>query len=344
MCDTLCALPPGSALGMTVFAKNSDRPPTEPQDLEWHPPRRDDGPLRTTYIEIDPAPGPTLGVLGSRPRWMWGMEHGVNEAGLAVGNEAVWTTLDPHGFAPALIGMDLVRLALERAVDAETGVEVITDLLLRHGQGGAGHEGGKQPYWSSFLLADPARAFVVETSGTEHAVEEVQRTRAISNRTTIPDFDAEHGLRNGLIEMLVDPRLAASDAVLTEPATVERMKAHLRSHEGGDDGWTVCMHADEATTAGMVVALAPDGPRVAHCVLGQPCESIFVPVVVGHPLGPVPAWERFAALDGIDTTARDELRALEDELAADVRPEPGWNAEAFGRVGDLLDELTRRAR
>ena len=77
------------------------------------------------------------------------MEHGVNEAGLAVGNEAVFTTLNPHEFPAALVGMDLVRLALERAPDAEAGVAVILDHLERYGQGGAGHEGGKQPYWSS---------------------------------------------------------------------------------------------------------------------------------------------------------------------------------------------------
>ncbi len=338
MCDTLCALPAASLGGVTVFAKNSDRPPTEPQDLEWHPPRRDEGPLRATYIEVEASPEPTIGVLGSRPRWMWGMEHGVNEAGLAVGNEAVFTTLNPHEFPPALVGMDLVRLALERAADAEAGVAVILEHLERYGQGGAGHEGGKQPYWSSFLLADPSRAFVVETSGQAHAVEEVSAKRAISNRTTIPDFDAEHGLRNGLIDLLVDPRLAASNEVLRQPASVERMKEHLRSHAGGDDGWTICMHADEATTAGMVVALTPDPPRIAHVVLGRPCRSIFVPVVVGEPLGDVPAWERF---DALPESAHDELRELEGELVADLRAERGWNAEAFGRVAALLDRRRR---
>ena len=45
-------------------------------------------------------------------------------------------------------------------------------------------------------------------------MKEVSTRRAISNRTTIPDFDAEHGLRNGLIDLLVDPRLAASYEVL----------------------------------------------------------------------------------------------------------------------------------
>ena len=66
MCDTLCALAPASALGLTVLAKNSDRPPTEAQPLEWHPSRTEDT-TRTTYLTIEGAGRPTIGVLGSRP-------------------------------------------------------------------------------------------------------------------------------------------------------------------------------------------------------------------------------------------------------------------------------------
>jgi dipeptidase len=88
--------------------------------------------------------------------------------------------------------MDLVRLALERAATAPDAVEVIGALLWSHGQGGTGHEGVDRPYFSSFLVADPLHAFVIETSGSAFAIEEVERTRATSNRTTIPAFDAEH--------------------------------------------------------------------------------------------------------------------------------------------------------
>ncbi len=342
MCDTLCALPPATARGTALFAKNSDRPLGEPQDLEWHPARRDRGPLRCTHVPVDPHPDDTLGVLGSRPRWMWGMEHGVNEAGLAVGNEAVWTTANPARVPDALTGMDLVRLVLERAAGVDEGVALLADLLDRHGQGGACHESGRR-YWSSFLLADHGAAVVVETSGRDVAVEAVGDRRAISNRLTIPDFDAEHGIDPSLLETMVDPRLAASRSLLERGAVdVEDLVAHLRGHEGGPDGWTICMHApDEATTAGMVVALPEQGPVVARAVLGQPCRSVFVPVLVGEPLGTVPAWERFAALDDEAAAA---LAPLEAELSADVaaaRPGEGWNAQAWARVSDALAALGR---
>jgi secernin len=89
MCDTLCA--PGPA-GM-VFAKNSDRPPGEVQ-LAWPFGRRASAgcTLRTQYLTIGDT-GAHAALL-SVPTWLWGAEHGVNEHGVAIGNERVATTHD----------------------------------------------------------------------------------------------------------------------------------------------------------------------------------------------------------------------------------------------------------
>jgi secernin len=290
VCDLLCALPPATG-GVALFAKNSDRPPTESQPLEWRPARRETDPVRTTYLEVPPAPrGEVLGVLGSRPAWMWGYEHGVNEAGVAAGNATIFTTLDPRSFPPALTGMDLVRLALERAPSAAAAVDVIAQLIAEHGQGGSGQEHEDRPYWSSFLVCDPATAFVVETSGREIGVERVERSRATSNRTTIPAFDATHRHPDQAVADLVDPRYQASCRVLgDEPITVAKLQRHLASHDQRDDGWTVCMHVDlegiaEATTASMVAELPAQGSPIAHVAMGSPCTTPYTTVVVGEPL------------------------------------------------------------
>ena len=276
MCDLLCALPAATG-GPTLFAKNSDRPPDEQQVFELHPARRDGATLRATHVELPAHPTDTLRVFGSRPSWGWGLEQGVNEAGVAAGNATIYTTLDPRTAPDGLTGMDLVRLVLERCERAADGVELIERLLREIGQGGSGHAGARRPYWSSFLLADPGAAFVVETSGNEMAVESVTGVRATSNRTTIAPFDTEHRHPRQPVELLVDPRLDASRAVLAEqPVTAGSLRAHLASHEGGADGWTVCMHVDgpehrEATTAAMVAELPVDaGPTVQH-VVGSPC-------------------------------------------------------------------------
>jgi hypothetical protein len=287
VCDLLCALP--AATGHpTLFAKNSDRPPAERQVLEWFPPRVDSA-LRATHVSVPPHPTTTFGVLGSRPVWGWGLEHGVNVAGVAAGNATIYTTLDPRPVPDALTGMDLVRLVLERAGTAEAGVAVLARLLREVGQGGSGQEGERRPYWSSFLIADPRAAFVVETSGNECAVEEVERVRAISNRTTIPAFDAAHRHPGQPVERLVDPRWRASQRVLAEePVTVERLKAHLASHVGGDGGWTVCMHVDqpdhqERTNAALVAELPAHGPPIAHVTTGSPCTARWHRIPVAPP-------------------------------------------------------------
>ena len=290
MCDLLCALPAATG-GPALFAKNSDRPPSERQLLEWHPPRVETEPVRATYVEVPPTShGEVLGVLGSRPAWMWGFEHGVNEAGVAAGNATIFTTLDPRPFPDALTGMDLVRLALERGPSAVAAVEVIAGLLDEIGQGGSGHEHERRPYWSSFLVSDPLAAYVIETSGRDLAVERVDRVRAISNRTTIPEFDATHRHPDQAVTELVDPRWQASCRMLgDEPITVEKLQRHLASHEGSEGGWTVCMHVElegfpEATTASMVAELPVQGPPVAHVAMGSPCETPYQRIVVGEPV------------------------------------------------------------
>jgi len=284
MCDCLVAMPQATGGPFTLFAKNSDRPPAERQVVEWSPPRRDTGLLLTTHIEIDPHTTDTLGCVLSRPAWGWGAEHGVNEAGVAIGNTTVYTTLDPRGAPNGLTGMDLLRLALERGNSAADAVDIITSMLARYGQGGSGHDPtlvlGGRPYWNSFLVASAGTAFVIDTSGSEWAVEEVVDARAVSNRTTIPAFDATHRHPRQPVAQLVDPRWHASQRVLAErPVTVAALQAHLRSHDScAEPGWSVCMHVDgvEATTASMIVALRPQAAPLVWALTGHPCTGEYV--------------------------------------------------------------------
>lgn len=188
-CDSLVALGSATADG-TVFAKNSDRPALECQPLALFPAARyaPGSRLRCQYIEI-PQVGETLRVLGSRPFWLWGLEHGVNEAGVAVGNHTVFTRDKPQG--EKLIGMDLVRLALERAASADAAAGVICELVERYGQGGSGYHDADFPYHSSFLIADRARAYLIETSDRRWAMRRIETTGSATNHVTIgSDWDA----------------------------------------------------------------------------------------------------------------------------------------------------------
>ena len=184
MCDTLVALPQFTADGALWFAKNSDREPGEAQIVEHLPAQHHTrATLRCTYVEI-PQTARTNEAVISRPFWMWGAEMGANEHGVAIGNEAVFTRL-PYAKV-GLTGMDLLRLALERAATAREAFDTITRLFAEHGQGGGcGYRNQKFRYHNSYIIADPTEAWVLETAGPHWAGERVSGLRTISNALTI---------------------------------------------------------------------------------------------------------------------------------------------------------------
>ncbi|HEY8768243.1 MAG TPA: hypothetical protein VIP09_13440 [Dehalococcoidia bacterium] len=179
MCDTLCAIGPSGA----IFAKNSDRPSAEAQLIEALPARTPGGSLQTQYLTIDDAGA--AAILGSQPAWLWGLKHGVNEHGVAIGNEKVYTRANPNKEPPALIGMDLVRLGLERGQTADGALEAMTDALECYGQGGICDQTTGESYFSSFLICDPAGGWLLETSGRTWVAAPVRGAAAISNRLTL---------------------------------------------------------------------------------------------------------------------------------------------------------------
>jgi dipeptidase len=180
-CDTLVALADATKNKRTIFAKNSDRSADEPQPLELYPARnymRGER-LKCTHITIDQHPR-TYRVIGSRPWWIWGFEHGVNEHGVAIGNEAAWANV-PEEEEDGLIGMDLLRLGLERSKTAEEALGVITDLLEKYGQGGSCAYQGDSKYHNLFLIADSSSAWVLETVKRHWAAKRVSEYGCISN-------------------------------------------------------------------------------------------------------------------------------------------------------------------
>jgi dipeptidase len=169
MCDAMVATSPETAARVTLFAKNSDRKPGEAQPFRQfpaasHPPGST---VRCTHIEI-PQPVDTHRVMGHAPWWVWGFEHGVNEHRVAIGNLTVFAR-EPVEEQPGLIGMDLVRLGLERGSSARAALEVIAALLEEFGQGGAAFAPDAGGYHNAFVLADPQEAWILETAGRHWA-------------------------------------------------------------------------------------------------------------------------------------------------------------------------------
>lgn len=278
MCDTMVALGNSTKDGSVIFAKNSDRQTNEPHIMVKIP-RQTHGKntkVRCTYMEIDQAEA-TYEVLLLKPAWIWGCEMGCNEFGLNIGNEAVFTK-EKYGEA-RLIGMDMVRIALERCRTSDEALDMIIGLLETYGQGGnCGYE-KKFTYHNSFLIADKASAWVLETAGQYWAAEKVRDIRSISNCLTIrsifdrchpdlinhavykgwckgeKDFNFARCYSNHLITKLsgAPERYKASSSILEAEKgtiTVNTMKKILRHHEDKIEGKqfansslkSVCMH------------------------------------------------------------------------------------------------------
>jgi secernin len=187
MCDTLVALGSVTADGVILFGKNSDRDPNEAHHLmriprASHPPGST---VKCTYIEV-PLVENTYEVLLAKPYWIWGAEMGTNEHGVTIGNEAVFSKIPP-GKEPGLIGMDFIRLALERARTAREALDVITILLAEYGQSGNCCLRSPLYYHNSFIIADPNDAWVLETVARHWVAEQVRDIRTISNRLSIGD-------------------------------------------------------------------------------------------------------------------------------------------------------------
>ncbi len=185
MCDTIVATPEATADGLMYFGKNSDREPNEAHYLEINPAADFDvgQVVQMTYIKI-PQSVHTFGTLLAKPFWIWGAEMGVNEHGVAIGNEAVFTKV-PASKEPGLIGMDLLRLGLERASTAIEAVQIMSELLEIHGQGGNCGFHHRLFYQNSFLIADPHEAWLFETAGKHWAAKRVKGVYTISNGLTI---------------------------------------------------------------------------------------------------------------------------------------------------------------
>jgi hypothetical protein len=294
---------------------------------------------------------------------------GTNVDGVTIGNEAVFTR-QPYQEV-GLTGMDLVRLALERASSARGAVETIVDLLETHGQGGGcGHENRRFTYHNSFLVADRGGACVLETAGRLHALERVEGVRAISNGLTIPGF-THHGdrLRTRVSRCRARRhRVETLAAGAKGPGDLMRV---LRDHGEGNPApvysWLTggmgapCMHAGgvlaaSQTTASWVAELGPSG--ATHWVTGTaaPCVSLFKPVHVDTPvdLGPAPTdrddsaslWWRHERLHRRamrDPVALGRLFFEErDTLEASWRSRPPSSTDAFAEGDRHLAGWTAR--
>jgi secernin len=318
MCDTFVSISNSTLNRSVILAKDSDREPNEPHIIvRVKGKKHNKGDMvKCTYIEIEEA-SETYDVYLFKPSWIWGAEMGVNEYGLAIGNEAVFTKINQG--PDALLGMDILRLCLERCKTAKDAVEYIGFLLEKYGQGGNCGYTSSLRYHNSYIVADFNSAYVVDTAGKYWVAEKVKNVRSISNSVSIgKNFDLcskdliENAARNmwcsskldfnfkecyddkNMTEIVGgDLRRTVSQSILNHikgTVTVDEMKKLLRYHDETTCGNQfsilsandICAHGGDTsqsqTTGSFVVELIDGRINIWATGSSLPCVSVFKPI------------------------------------------------------------------
>jgi secernin len=299
MCDTYICLSSSTKDGSTIFGKNSDRIISEAQLVTYSPhikyPKGTK--LKCTHISI-PQATETAAVLLSQPYYMYGAEMGANEYNVVIGNEAI-ITKEPLRDS-GLLGMDLLRLGLERGKSAKEALDTIIKLLEEYGQGGSHNLNGAN-YHNSFIIADYKEAYVLEAAGDWWVVEIIKDFRSISNDITIRgkgdmrresiinhavekgycrddndfDFALTFSSQNALLSYLE----CSNKQIMQNKGNItpSLMMNFLRNHEGN-----ICRHKRSDLTAGSQVSyLRENNKKSIHWFTGSmlTCQSIFKPYI-----------------------------------------------------------------
>ena len=321
MCDTLVALGSETLGGGVIFAKSADCEANEANALVRLPRRSHAAGevVRLSHLVI-PQARETYELILTKAFWTYGCEMGVNEHGLCMGEEAVFTT-EPREERDGIIGPDLMRIGLERSRNCLEAIELMTRLLEEYGQGGSAELKGNSHFDSSFLMADPSGAYLLETAGRKWALRRVEGFASISNMLSIGvEWDrcsaakGEEGLdwaasfgQAGIPASLGAIRRHAMTSRALEAAkgglTVRGVFDLLRDHgpgyrpESAQAHTGTCVHAGPQSNRwwqadGAMVADLRGSDRIVWATgTSGNCLSIFKPLFPGLPIpdiGPTP--------------------------------------------------------
>jgi secernin len=320
MCDTFVALPSVTRDRNVLFAKSADCEVNEANAIVRIPRKKHarGEAVRITHLVI-PQVEETYEIFLTKAFWTYGCEIGINEYGLAMGEEAVFTT-EMAEEKDGIIGPDLMRIGLERAKNCQEAIDVMTALLENYGQGGSAELKGNSHFDSSFLMADTSEAYILETAGRKWAVKKIEEFDSISNMLGISTNWTHCSVTSG--EKLnwaktfalpdVPPNLGSPNRqiitynglkVAKGQITVQTMFEIMRHHGEGYHPATADVHRNICIHAGpqenrwwqadgvMVTDVGPHGVMIWVTGTSGNCVSIFKPVFLGVDLpeiGPSP--------------------------------------------------------
>jgi secernin len=291
--------------------------------------------VRAAYLRL-PQARETYRVLGQQPERCWGFTSGVNENHVAVGVTGWHSRLPAVG--GGLTGTDLTRLTLERAHSALHALDILTELISRHGQ--CPEAGTPNPTDNLFLVADRQEAFVVEAAGRYWAILECRQVRVVTDVALV--HQDWHRLSPGLSTLAIangwwdgDGSKLDFAGCLDAPAPTKaaaqrrwgRATLALEQQNGAIDGPFLrrllfdlhdnCnvskAHRTPAPLAGcfMAALAGADEPALAWCAFGLPRVAVYFPVWLD---GDLPDAFHGANAEGIDVWRQtQELLSLGED-------------------------------
>jgi dipeptidase len=276
--------------------------------------------VRITHLVI-PQAQETYEVILTKAFWTYGCEVGINEYGLCMGEEAVFTTQMAEA-KDGIIGPDLMRLALERARNCGEALDLMTALLEKYGQGGSAEMKGNSHFDSSFLMSDTSEAYILETAGRKWAVKQIKELDSISNMLGITT-DWQRSSEPGQVGSFdwartfalpeYPPNLGSPTRQSISCGSLKAAKGQItsqtvfsvmRQHGDGYHPATAATHCNVCIHAGpqenrwwqadgvMVTEVGADDTLIWLTGTSGNCVSIFKPVFLGMDLpdiGPLPA-------------------------------------------------------
>jgi len=315
------ALPSATLDKNVLFAKSADCEVNEANAIVRIPRRKHvkGETLRVTHLVI-PQAEETYEVFLTKAFWTYGCEIGINEYGLAMGEEAVFTT-EMTEEKDGIIGPDLMRLGLERAKNCQEAIDLMTALLEEYGQGGSAELKGNSHFDSSFLMSDTSEAYILETAGRKWAVKKIEDFDSISNMLGIATNWTTCSTASGTKKIdwaktfalpEVPPTLGSPDRQcytydhlkeVKGQITAQTMFKIMRHHNNGyhpataDAHRNICIHAGPQDNRWwqadgvMVTDVSEHGALIWVTGTSGNCISIFKPVFMGINLpeiGPAP--------------------------------------------------------
>jgi secernin len=289
--DMMVALPRATRDGHTLFGHNNPRPAGEALALLVVPGRAfaPGQMVRATHVEV-PQVRHTHTVLGCRAGARWGYQHGLSNRGVAIGVTSIWTRIDRK---PGLTGPDLVRLALERGGSALQAIDVLTDLISRHGQSAEDGEDGSD---NAFVVADGREAHVLEACGSHWALQTITCVRAVSGACHLRrDWDR---ISRGLADLAIEKGWCPQDGNKVDFAEAlgkEGANHALALRQWGQATWALEQHHGRLTVPDLRRILA--GETMARPVTAseEPAPSCLIAQLSPAPEQVPLAWCSFGA-------------------------------------------------